>query len=96
MTAPVDTNETTVRKRVIVDAPIEHAFEVFTTRFDTWWPRSHHIGSVDMAEAILEERDRFREGHLADLVAGPPNARAFHERADVDGQANIAFDQRIG
>ena len=25
-------------------ASVEHAFEVFTDGFDTWWPRSHHIG----------------------------------------------------
>jgi hypothetical protein len=27
---------------------------VFTSRFDTWWPRSHHPGEGDMAEFVLE------------------------------------------
>ena len=46
-----------VVQTVIVDAPIEKAFDVFTAGFDTWWPRSHHIGPVDMVEAVLEPRD---------------------------------------
>ena len=56
MTSPTELSETTVRKQITVNAPIAKAFEVFTTRFDSWWPRSHHIASVDMAEAILEQR----------------------------------------
>jgi uncharacterized protein YndB with AHSA1/START domain len=45
-----------VRRTVTVDAPAERAFEVFTTGFDRWWPRQHHIGQVEMAEAILEPK----------------------------------------
>src|SRR5262245_55782942 len=48
-----DTN-TTVNKSVVVNAPIERTFEVFTARFDTWWPRTHHIGTVEPFEAIIE------------------------------------------
>ena len=48
--------ETTVRFSIDVAAPIERAFEVFTARFDTWWPRDHHIGTVEMAAAVLEPR----------------------------------------
>ncbi|HYM83929.1 MAG TPA: SRPBCC family protein [Candidatus Dormibacteraeota bacterium] len=47
---------TSVRFSIIVHAPIEHAFRVFTDRFDTWWPREHHIGSVPMAVAMIEPR----------------------------------------
>ena len=56
MTSPTDITQTSVRKSIVVNAPIARAFEVFTTRFDTWWPRSHHIAAVDMAEAFLEQR----------------------------------------
>jgi uncharacterized protein YndB with AHSA1/START domain len=45
-----------VRREVTVQAPPERAFAVFTERFDSWWPRSHHIGTPDMAEAIVEPR----------------------------------------
>jgi uncharacterized protein YndB with AHSA1/START domain len=46
-----------VRKSVLVEAPKEHAFAVFTAGFSTWWPlESHHIGTADAAEAVLEPR----------------------------------------
>ncbi len=45
-----------VRKSVTVKAPLEHAFKVFTEGFDTWWPRTHHIGKFPMKKAILECR----------------------------------------
>ena len=45
-----------VRKEVIVAAPREHVFDVFTRRFDAWWPRSHHIGTCPTFTAILEPR----------------------------------------
>jgi uncharacterized protein YndB with AHSA1/START domain len=48
--------DTTYRTTVTVQAPIERAFKVFTDGFDTWWPRSHHIGTPEMAEAVLEPR----------------------------------------
>ena len=34
----------------------ETAFRAFTTDFDRWWPRTHHIAAVEMAEAVLEPR----------------------------------------
>ena len=49
--------ETSVTKSVVVNCPIAHAFEVFTKRFDIWWPRSHHIGKADMEEAVIEPRE---------------------------------------
>jgi uncharacterized protein YndB with AHSA1/START domain len=45
-----------VRREVTVQAPPERAFAVFTERFDSWWPRTHHIGAPEMAEAIIEPR----------------------------------------
>jgi uncharacterized protein YndB with AHSA1/START domain len=49
--------DTSVRKSIVVNAPIAHAFKVFTEGFDTWWPRTHHIGKVDPYTAILEPRE---------------------------------------
>ena len=46
--------ETSVEFSIDVDVPPERAFRVFTDGIDSWWPRSHHIGQVDMAVAILE------------------------------------------
>ena len=46
----------TVRKSVTVNATREHAFQVFTTGFDSWWPRAHHIGKAEMLAAIIEPK----------------------------------------
>jgi uncharacterized protein YndB with AHSA1/START domain len=47
--------EQIVRKSVLVEAPQERAFTVFTAGFATWWPlESHHIGAADCAEAVIE------------------------------------------
>jgi uncharacterized protein YndB with AHSA1/START domain len=48
--------ETSVRKSVLVNVPIAHAFKVFTERFDSWWPRSHHIAKIEPFTAIMEPR----------------------------------------
>ncbi len=45
-----------VKKAIRVNASQARAFEVFTARFDTWWPRAHHIGQAAMKEAIIEPR----------------------------------------
>ncbi|MGB8472738.1 MAG: SRPBCC family protein [Candidatus Acidiferrum sp.] len=45
-----------VRKSITVKAGVQRAFEVFTAGFDSWWPRSHHIGKVPLKRAILEGR----------------------------------------
>jgi uncharacterized protein YndB with AHSA1/START domain len=45
-----------VTKSVTVRARPERAFEIFTHEFDTWWPRSHHIGKSPMRRAVIEER----------------------------------------
>ena len=43
-----------VLKSVTVRTGADHAFKVFTEGFDTWWPRSHHIGSSPMKRAVIE------------------------------------------
>lgn len=45
-----------VRKTVTVKTSAAHAFNVFTTGFDSWWPKSHHIGKSPMTKGIIEER----------------------------------------
>jgi uncharacterized protein YndB with AHSA1/START domain len=47
---------TPVRKTIDVNAGLERAFSVFTDGFDSWWPRSHHIGTQPMERAIIETR----------------------------------------
>jgi len=45
-----------VRKTIRVRADVAHAFDVFTTGIDRWWPRSHHIGQSPMTRIIVEPR----------------------------------------
>jgi uncharacterized protein YndB with AHSA1/START domain len=52
--ADTTTIDTPVRKSITVKAGVERAFHVFTEEFDSWWPRSHHIGKVPMKRAIVE------------------------------------------
>ena len=50
------TAEVPVRKSITVKASAERAFQVFTEGFDTWWPRTHHIGKSPMKKAVIEGR----------------------------------------
>jgi len=50
------TTNLTVTKTVTVRAGREHAFTVFTERFFGWWPKSHHIGDAELADAVIEPR----------------------------------------
>ncbi len=55
-TAPDPTNDPAVRTSVTVRASVERAFATFTAEFDSWWPRSHHIGSSPMTKGVIEGR----------------------------------------
>ena len=39
-----------------VDCPQDVAFDVWTRRFGTWWPRSHSVTGVEDLEIVLEPR----------------------------------------
>jgi hypothetical protein len=43
-----------VRKTITVSVDVQRAFDVFTAGFDTWWPRSHHIGKGQLEQAVIE------------------------------------------
>lgn len=45
-----------IQKQLVVEAPQERAFRVFTERFDTWWPRTHKILQAELKEAVLEQK----------------------------------------
>jgi hypothetical protein len=48
--------ETSVRSSIVVEAPIERAFSVFTEGMGSWWPREHHILEAEVAEMVFEPR----------------------------------------
>ena len=57
------TSETSVQTRIVVEAPIERAFRVFTEDFDRIKPRDHNMLEVDIAETVFE---RQVGGHIYD------------------------------
>ena len=49
--------DTTVRTEIVVEAPIDRAFQVFTHNFDQIKPREHNMLGVDIAESVFEPRE---------------------------------------
>jgi uncharacterized protein YndB with AHSA1/START domain len=54
---------TTVRSSIVVEAPIERAFRVFTEDFGRFKPPEHNMLGVEIAETVFEPRVG---GHLYD------------------------------
>jgi uncharacterized protein YndB with AHSA1/START domain len=52
----VQTTDTSVHQSIVVDAPIERAFAVFTEDIGSWWPDDHHIIEAQLAEMVFEPR----------------------------------------
>ncbi len=50
----VQTTDTSVHQSIVVDAPIERAFAVFTEGIGSWWPADHHILQAQLAEMVFE------------------------------------------
>jgi hypothetical protein len=39
-----------------IDCAAEHAFEIWTTRLSTWWPRGHSVSGDPGSRVVLEPR----------------------------------------
>ena len=52
-----------VRRQIVVEAPIERAFAVFTERFGDFKPREHNMLGVAIAETVFEPKVG---GHIYD------------------------------
>jgi uncharacterized protein YndB with AHSA1/START domain len=98
MTVPA--SATSIRHEVVVQAPIERAFSVFTDGFGSFKPREHNMLAVDIAETIFEPRVG---GHVYDrgvdgsecrwarvLAYEPPDRVAFSW--DISPQWQIETD----
>jgi uncharacterized protein YndB with AHSA1/START domain len=48
--------EASVRASIVVEAPLERAFAVFTEEFDKIKPREHNMLATDIAESVFEPR----------------------------------------
>lgn len=49
-------DRTSLQVEIAVDVPIEHAFRVFTERFDEIKPREHNLLTVPIERTVLEPR----------------------------------------
>jgi len=54
---------TSIRHEIVVEAPLERAFSVFTEGFGRFKPREHNMLGVDIQETVFEPRDG---GHIYD------------------------------
>jgi uncharacterized protein YndB with AHSA1/START domain len=55
--------DTSVRTSIVVEAPIERAFWVFTEDFGSFKPPEHNLLGVEIAETVFEPREG---GHVYD------------------------------
>jgi uncharacterized protein YndB with AHSA1/START domain len=56
--------DTAVRLHIVVDAPVERAFRIFTEEFDHIKPREHNLLKVAIARTVFEPRVG---GHVYDV-----------------------------
>ena len=90
----------TVRRQIVVPAPIERAFAVFTERFSDFKPPEHNLLGAPIAETVFEPRvggnivDRAADGsecRWARILAyEPPNRVVFSW--DISPQWRIETD----
>jgi uncharacterized protein YndB with AHSA1/START domain len=55
--------DTSVRTSIVVEAPIDQAFSVFTEEFGRFKPPEHNLLAVEIAETVFEPREG---GHVYD------------------------------
>jgi uncharacterized protein YndB with AHSA1/START domain len=80
-------SDTSIHNSIVVDAPVDQAFSVFTDDFGSFKPREHNMLTVDIAETVFESHVG---GHIYDrgvdgsecrwarvLAFEPPNRVVF-------------------
>ena len=90
----VQAPSSSVHKSIVVDAPLERAFRVFTEEIGSWWPPDHHILDAPLAEMVFEPRvgghvyDRGTDGSECRwsrvLAYEPPNRVVFSWDINLD------------
>jgi hypothetical protein len=76
----------TVRKSIVVDAPIERAFTVFTDRFGDFKPPEHNLLGAPIAETVFGSS----RGSAAASWTGPRTA------ASAGGRGSWPSTRRTG
>src|SRR5215207_7833809 len=94
------TAETSVRTSIVVEAPVDRAFAVFTEDFGSFKPRDHNLLAVEVAETVFEPRaggrlfDRGVDGsecHWARVLACEPPDRVVISW-DIDTRWQVETD----
>ena len=94
------TQAAVVRREVVVDAPIEQAFSVFTDRFGDFKPPEHNLLAAPIAQTVFEPRvgghiyDRAVDGsecHWARVLAYEPPDRVVFSW-DIGPQWQVETD----
>jgi uncharacterized protein YndB with AHSA1/START domain len=92
--------ETSVRRQIVVEVPIERAFSVFTEDFDRIKPREHNMLTVEIEETVFEPREGGRvydrgvdgsECHWARVLAYEPPDRVVFSW-DINPQWQVESD----
>src|SRR5262249_28976512 len=100
---------TTVRRRIVVNAPISEAFKVFTERFGDFKPREHSLLPAAIAETVFEPRvggniyDRGVDGSECRwariLVFEPPDRVVFSwdisPRWQIESNPNLTSEVEV-
>jgi uncharacterized protein YndB with AHSA1/START domain len=66
------TADTSVRTSIVVEAPADRVFSVFTEDIGSWWPPEHHILQGELQEMVFEPRVG---GHVYDRGVGGSECR---------------------
>ena len=97
------TDATTIRHEIVVDAPLERAFDVFVRQFDRIKPREHNMLGSPIVETVFEPRagghiyDRAEDGSECRwsrvLAYEPPNRLVFSWDIGVQWQVETDPDR---
>jgi uncharacterized protein YndB with AHSA1/START domain len=87
-----ETDAATVHRQVVVDAPVQRAFDVFTGRFDDFKPREHNLLASPIVETVFEPRVG---GHIYDRAEDGSECRWARVLA-FDPPHRVVFSWDIG
>jgi uncharacterized protein YndB with AHSA1/START domain len=88
------TADTAVRCEIVVEAPVERAFNAFVHEMSDWWHPEHHIIEGELAEMVIEphvgghiyyKATDGTECHWATIITyDPPHRFAFTWNINLD------------
>lgn len=83
-----------INKTITVEASVETAFDTFTSRMGSWWPKSHSIFEDKVQDIVFDDRtggrlfERSEEGDEADwadvLAWEPPDRLLLRWRVNPE------------